>query len=72
MRAEILVLFQSDVVWHNILTFDKNDFLVNLKEEYNQSWRVPMPTLSMFFGIIIRMQSERGGRHHKPHNHCLW
>lgn len=59
MRAEILVLFQSDVVWHNILTFDKNDFLVNLKEEYNQSWRVPMPTLSMFFGIIIRMQSER-------------
>lgn len=72
MRAEILVLFQSDVVWHNILTFDKNDFLVNLKEEYNQSWRVPMPTLSMFFGIIIRMQSERGGRHHKPHIHCLW
>ena len=57
MRAEILVLFQSDVVWHNIRTFDKNDFLVNLKEEYNQSWRVPMPTLSMFFGIIIRMQS---------------
>ena len=49
-----------------------NSNFVNLKEEYNQSWRVPMPTLSMFFGIIIRMQSERGGRHHKPHIHCLW
>ena len=34
-----------------------NSNFVNLKEEYNQSWRVPMPTLSMFFGIIIRMQS---------------
>ena len=31
-----------------------------------------MPTLSMFYGIIIRMQSERGGRHHKPHIHCLY
>ena len=31
-----------------------------------------MPTLSMFFGIIIRMQSEKGGKHHKPHIHCLY
>ena len=31
-----------------------------------------MPTLSMFFGIIIRMQSERGGKHHKPHIHCVY
>ena len=31
-----------------------------------------MPTLSMFFGIVIRMQSERGGKHHKPHIHCLY
>ena len=31
-----------------------------------------MPTLSMFYGIIIRMQSERGGRHHKPHIHCIY
>ncbi|MDD6142780.1 MAG: DUF4160 domain-containing protein [bacterium] len=31
-----------------------------------------MPTLSMFYGIIIRMQSERGGKHHKPHIHCLY
>ena len=23
-----------------------------------------MPTLSMFYGIIIRMQSEKGGKHH--------
>lgn len=26
-----------------------------------------MPTLSMFYGIIIRMQSERGGKHNLPH-----
>lgn len=31
-----------------------------------------MPTLSMFYGIIIRMQAEHGGRHHKPHIHCLY
>ena len=31
-----------------------------------------MPTLSMFFGIIIRMQSERGGKHHKPQIHCIY
>ncbi len=31
-----------------------------------------MPTISMFYGIIIRMQSERGGKHHKPHIHCLY
>lgn len=31
-----------------------------------------MPTLSMFYGIIIRMQSERGGKNHKPHIHCLY
>lgn len=31
-----------------------------------------MPTLAMFYGIIIRMQSERGGKHHKPHIHCLY
>ena len=31
-----------------------------------------MPTLSMFYGIIVRMQSERGGKHHKPHIHCLY
>ncbi len=31
-----------------------------------------MPTLSMCYGIIIRMQSERGGKHHKPHIHCIF
>ena len=31
-----------------------------------------MPALSMFFGIIVRMQSERGGRHNKPHVHALY
>lgn len=31
-----------------------------------------MPALSMFFGIIVRMQSERGGKHNKPHIHALY
>ncbi|MBR1533554.1 MAG: DUF4160 domain-containing protein [Ruminococcus sp.] len=29
-----------------------------------------MPTLSMFYGIIIRMYNEKGGKHHKPHIHA--
>ena len=29
-----------------------------------------MPTLSMFYGIIIRMYSEPGGQHHIPHIHA--
>ncbi len=24
------------------------------------------------FGIIIRIQSERGGKYHKPHIHCIY
>jgi hypothetical protein len=31
-----------------------------------------MPAISMFFGIIVRMQSERGGKHNKPHIHALY
>lgn len=31
-----------------------------------------MPALSMFFGIVVRMQSERGGKHNKPHIHALY
>lgn len=31
-----------------------------------------MPVLSMFYGIIVRMQSEKGGRHNKPHIHALY
>ena len=31
-----------------------------------------MPALSMFFGIIVRMQSEQGGQHSKPHIHALY
>ena len=31
-----------------------------------------MPALSMFFGIIVRMQSEQGGKHSKPHIHALY
>ena len=29
-----------------------------------------MPTLAVFYGIIIRMYSEKGGRHHLPHLHA--
>ena len=31
-----------------------------------------MPILCMFYGIIIRMQSEKDGKHHKPHVHCIY
>ena len=31
-----------------------------------------MPALSMFFGIIVRMQSEPNGKHHKAHIHALY
>ncbi len=31
-----------------------------------------MPTLSMFYGIIVRMQSESGGKHNMPHIHALY
>lgn len=33
---------------------------------------IEMPALSMFFGIIVRMQSEKGGKHNKPHIHALY
>ncbi len=29
-----------------------------------------MPEISRFYGIVIRMFSERGGRHHLPHFHA--
>lgn len=29
-----------------------------------------MPVLSMFFGIIVRMYREMGGRHNLPHVHA--
>lgn len=29
-----------------------------------------MPSLSMFYGIIVRMQSEKGTKHNLPHIHC--
>ena len=28
-----------------------------------------MATLSMFFGLIVKMYKERDGRHHRPHIH---
>ena len=31
-----------------------------------------MPTISMFYGIIIRMYRELGGKHHMPHIHVLY
>ncbi len=31
-----------------------------------------MPALSMFYGIIVRMQSELGGKHHCPHLHAIY
>lgn len=31
-----------------------------------------MPELSRFFGIIVRMFAEAGGRHHEPHFHAYF
>ena len=31
-----------------------------------------MPTLSLFFGIIIRMFREKGSQHNKPHIHAAY
>lgn len=31
-----------------------------------------MPALSVFYGIVVRMQSERGGKHNKPHIHAIY
>ena len=31
-----------------------------------------MPTLSMFYGIVIYMFSENAVRHHLPHIHCKY
>lgn len=30
------------------------------------------PMISTFYGIIVRMQSEVGGKHHKPHIHGIY
>lgn len=38
----------------------------DIQEEYD------MPALSMFYGIIVRMQSEKGGKHNKPHIHAIY
>ena len=29
-----------------------------------------MPTLSIFYGIIVRMYNEKGGKHSMPHIHA--
>lgn len=31
-----------------------------------------MPTLSMFYGIIVRMFMEKGGQHNIPHLHAIY
>ena len=31
-----------------------------------------MPTLSMFYGIIVRMYAEKGEKHHIPHIHAIY
>ena len=46
---------------YRILEYDQQK---DIQEEYD------MPALSMFYGIIVRMQSEKGGKHNKPHIHA--
>ena len=38
---------------------------------YNEGG-ISVPAISMFFGIIVRLQSEKGGKHNKPHIHALY
>ena len=33
---------------------------------------LPMPELSRFFGVVIRMYMEVGGPHHLPHFHAYY
>ena len=35
-------------------------------------YKPPMPELSRFFGIIIRMYAEAGAPHHVPHFHAYY
>lgn len=32
----------------------------------------PVPTISMFYGIIISMYWEKAGQHHSPHFHARY
>lgn len=31
-----------------------------------------MPILSVFYGLVIRMYAENGGKHHTPHIHVVY
>ena len=45
---------------------------MSMKQREAERGAIEMPALSMFFGIIVRMQSEKGGKHNKPHIHALY
>jgi hypothetical protein len=51
----VVASMRGNAVWYNIQT--------TLKED-------PMPTISMFFGIIIRMFYRDNQQHHLPHIHA--
>lgn len=36
------------------------------------NYGAPMPEISRFFGIIIRMYMESGAPHHQPHFHAYY
>jgi hypothetical protein len=43
---------------------------ISTKSSYNLNRKIPMPILSMFYGIIIRMYYADNKRHHVPHIHA--
>jgi uncharacterized protein (DUF433 family) len=42
------------------------------KEDLEQVVELIMPEIARFDGIVIRMFTERGGRHHEPHFHAYY
>ena len=63
---------------------DRNQHIIIIKEygddgspinepiKIIQKQEEEMPTISMFYGIIVRMYRELGGKHHIPHIHVLY
>lgn len=50
---------------HSVDNKRPDDYTTN-KEDIN------VPTLSEFYGLVVRMFSERGSRHNMPHIHVVY
>lgn len=50
----------------NFYPFIENDDILEFRKRINRRY-----LCLYFYGIIIRMQSEHGGKHHVPHIHVI-